>query len=77
MYHAIGAKLGSDRRQYHSNEQRSECKFTDGEPVCRSFPSLVRINVIIVIVGTRAIVNFTPSPIFYGILMAFRGLARA
>lgn len=34
----------------------------------------MRINVIIVIVGTRAIANFTPFPIFYEILMALRDL---
>ena len=39
------------------------------------FPSPMRINVIIVIVGTRAIANFTPFQIFYAILMALHGSA--
>lgn len=60
---------------YHASPNRpvsfkpgSACKFTGGEPVSPIvLPSPVRINVIIVIVGTRALVNFTPYPIFYGI----------
>ncbi|KYN05429.1 hypothetical protein ALC62_03714 [Cyphomyrmex costatus] len=70
-------RIGSDWIQIGASITRttSHEQIHDGEPVCRSFPSPMRINVIIVIVGTRAIANFTPSQIFYAILMALHGLA--
>ncbi|EGI60070.1 hypothetical protein G5I_11861 [Acromyrmex echinatior] len=69
--------IGSDWIQISSSIIRttSQVQIHGGEPVCRMFPSTMRINVIIVIVGTRAIANFTPFQIFYTILMALHGLA--